>query len=251
MSNKRQTRELPEMVGYTKYYEHDGMLRAYANRAMFLAMLFAVIALGSLGLAIYVRIQPPTVVHVDKDGDATIVGGRTRQSAVVQLASALDMGASTAADETAPTDLEGRAVVRRFLDRYLVYTPDSAARNLAESLNMMTTNLRTFTMKKLRDEDTVGKIREDRVISDFQIREIKKSKDLPWSYTVFGVKEIHKLRNGSEVTDRIVGAYEVRLVQERRSEKNPSGLLVAEYSEKQMVGERNNGLLQRSALGNE
>jgi hypothetical protein len=40
-------------------------------------------------------------------------------------------------------------------------------------------------------------------------------------------------------------------VQERRSEKNPSGLLVAEYSEKQMVGERDNGLLQRSALGNE
>ena len=58
--------ELPERVQYTKYYEHDGMLRAYANRAMVLAMLFAVIAMSSLGFAIYVRIQPPTVVRVDR-----------------------------------------------------------------------------------------------------------------------------------------------------------------------------------------
>src|SRR5271157_1023125 len=51
-----------------------------------------------------------------------------------------------------------------------------------------------------------------------------------------------------QVTDRIVGQYNVRLVEERRSEFNPSGLLVAEYSEKQMVGERDNGLEQRSQL---
>ena len=36
---------LPEKAHYTKYYEHDGMLRAYANRAMLMAMLFGVIAL--------------------------------------------------------------------------------------------------------------------------------------------------------------------------------------------------------------
>lgn len=28
-----------EIARYTKYYEHDGMLRAYANRAMVLAMI--------------------------------------------------------------------------------------------------------------------------------------------------------------------------------------------------------------------
>jgi hypothetical protein len=50
------------------------------------------------------------------------------------------------------------------------------------------------------------------------------------------------------VTDRIVGQYNIRLVEERRSEFNPSGLLVAEYSEKQMVGERDNGLEQKSEL---
>ena len=30
----------PEATWYTKYYEHDGMLRAYANRSMVLAMVF-------------------------------------------------------------------------------------------------------------------------------------------------------------------------------------------------------------------
>ena len=33
-------KRIPRSLAYTKYYEHDGMLRAYANRAMFLAMLF-------------------------------------------------------------------------------------------------------------------------------------------------------------------------------------------------------------------
>ena len=67
--------ELPEATRYTKYYEHDGMLRAYANRAMLLAMIFGVLAMGSLAFAMYVRIQPPTVIRVDKDGNALVVGG--------------------------------------------------------------------------------------------------------------------------------------------------------------------------------
>ena len=36
---------VPERAGYTKYYEHDGQLRAYANRSMLMAGLFGVIAL--------------------------------------------------------------------------------------------------------------------------------------------------------------------------------------------------------------
>jgi hypothetical protein len=251
MTTEKLQKEMPEIVGYTKYYEHDGMLRAYANRAMFLAMLFGAIAFASLGFAIYVRTQPPTVIRVDKDGNAAVVGGG-RQNRVSPLEMTLAGEAaspdSTASDGVAPTDVEGKAVVRRFLDHYLSYTPDSAPRNFAESLNMMTTNLRTFTMSRLRDDDTVGKIQQDRVISDLRIRSIERTKNGPWDYVVFGVKEVHKVKNGAEVTDRIVGQYNIRLVEERRSEFNPSGLLVAEYSEKQMVGERDNGLEQKSEL---
>jgi type IV secretory pathway TrbF-like protein len=239
----------PEILTYTKYYEHDGLLRAYANRAMYSAMLFGMIALASLAFAIYVRIQPPTVIRVDKDGEATVVGASLGVNPVAHLAGVLSAdAATTSSDSAAPTDLEGRAVLRRFLQHYLSYTPDSVTRNFAESLNMMTTNLRKLTMDKLRNDDTIGKIQQDQIISDFRIRSIERSKDAAWSYVVFGVKEIHKIKNGTEVTDRIVGQYYLRLVEDRRTELNPSGLLVADYSEQQMVGERDNGLLQRSEL---
>ena len=239
---------VPEITGYTKYYEHDGMLRAYANRSMLLAVIFGVIALASLAFAIYVRLQPPTVIRVDKDGIATVVGAAAHPLSK----SGFSFGLSAeAAAEAAPTDLEGRAVVRRFLDHYLSYTPDSADRNLSESLNLMTANLRVYTINRLRDDDTVGKIKDDHIISDFRIRSIEHVKDTAWAYVAFGVKEIHRVHNGTESTDRIVGRYDVRLVEDRRSEVNPSGLLVAQYSEQQMVGDRENGLLQESPLESE
>jgi len=237
------SKESLESSRYTRYYEHDGMLRAYANRSMVLAMIFGVIAVGSLGFAIYVRLQPPTVIRVDKDGNATVAGAAARAQQSTRFSLSAD-----AASETAPTELEGKAVVRKFLTQYLAYTPDLVERNLAESLNMMTNNLRAYTLNRLRDEDTVGKVKNDRIISDFRIRSLEQINGTPWSYVAFGVKEVHRVRNGTEVTDRIVGRYDVRLVQVSRSELNPSGLLVAEYSERQMVGDRDSGLLQQSVI---
>lgn len=227
---------------FTKYYEHDGLLRAYANRAMVLAFLFAIIALGSLGFAVYVRLQPPTVIRVGKNGEATVVGAA--RAGVPRLFAI----SAEAAAEAAPSDLEGRAVVRRFLNDYLIYTPNSVDQNFSEALNMMTANLRTYTLGKLRDDDTVGKIKEDHIISDFRVRSIEHVKNTPWTYVVFGVKEIHRVKNGTETTDQIVGQYNVRLAETRRTDFDPSGLLVAEYSEQEMVGDRDTGLVQHSVL---
>ena len=83
--------ELPEITRYTKYYEHDGMIRAYANRSMVLAMIFGVLAMASLGFAVYVRLQPPTVIHVDKDGNASVVGGPHGVSAATFRLSAVSV----------------------------------------------------------------------------------------------------------------------------------------------------------------
>ena len=242
MKRKART-DLPERVQYTKYYEHDGMLRAYANRSMVLAMLFAVIAMSSLGFAIYVRVQPPTVVRVDKDGNATAVG-----AAASEGTPAAAIFTAQAATDTAQSELEAKAVVRRFLENYQGYTAATVDQNLATALNMMTANLRTYSLGKLRDEDTVGKIKEDRITSQFLIRTIEPVKNAPWTYVAFGVKEVRRVRNRVESTDRIVGRYNLRLLQDRRSEANPSGLLVAEFSEHQMVGERDGDLLQQSQL---
>lgn len=244
MKRAAEGRNLPEMASYTKYYEHDGMLRAYANRSMLLAMIFGVLALGSLAFAIYVRLQPPTVIRVDKNGNATVVGG---PGSPVRGLSLLAERASAAA----PTDLEGRAIVRQFLQDYLAYTPDSVDRNMAAALNMMTTNLRTYTLNRLRNKDTIGKIKDGHIISEFEIRSIGPVKGLPWTYTVFGVKEVHHVKQGTERIDQIVGRYNVRLVETGRTESNPSGLLVAEYGEQEMVGDRETGLSQQDAFDKE
>jgi type IV secretory pathway TrbF-like protein len=241
MKKAFQRTDLPEKLQYTKYYEHDGMLRAYANRAMLLAMTFAVIAAASLGFAIYVRVQPPTVVRVDAQGHATAVGAAASSAPPTGIV-------AQAEGDPKPTELEAKAVVRRFLEQYLAYTPATVDQNFAAALNMMTANLRTYSLGKLRDDDTVGKIKEDRITSQLRIRTIEPVKSAPWAYVVFGVKEIHRVRQRVESTDRIVGRYNVRLVEDRRSEANPSGLLVAEFSEQQMVGERDSDLLQQSEL---
>ena len=230
--------DLPEKMQYTKYYEHDGMLRAYANRAMVMAFLFAGIATLSLAFAIYVRLQPPTVIRVGADG----------LSSSLSRVAAQPRRASASTDDTAPTELEAKAVVRAFLEDYLAYTPGTVDQNFASSLNMMTANLRSYTLGKLRDDDTVGKIKQERITSQLGIRSIEPVKNAPWTYQAFGVKEIRRVRNQSESTDRIVGRYHVRLIQDRRSESNPSGLLVAEFSEQQMVGERDDDPQQQSKI---
>ena len=245
MRSASQTAERREQLRYSRYYEHDGMLKAYANRSMVLALLFGVIALGSLAFAIYVRLQPPTVVRVDPNGDATVVGGTPfsgQSRGLTFLASAA---------EAAPNDVEAKAVVRRFLDHYLNYTPATVDKQIADALNMMTGNFLTLVMGHLRDDDTIYKIQDDHIISNFNIRTIDSVKGNPLTYTAFGVKEIHRLKNRQETTDQIVGRYSVRLVFDRRSEYNPSGLLVADYWEQQMVGEKNTGLEQTDDLARE
>jgi type IV secretory pathway TrbF-like protein len=243
MKNRKAQINNPEMVAYTKYYEHDGLLRAYANRAWLAVILFGIIALGSFAFVVYVRLQPPTVIRVDKDGNATVVGGAPMRPARFPLAfSVKDVKAG------APTDLEGKALVRRFLNSYLIYTPDSVDQNCSDALNLMTANLRAYTLNRLREKDIVGRIEAEHIISDFRIHSVEHVKNTPWTYVVFGVNEVHRVQKGTETTDRIVGQYTVRLVETKRSDLNPSGLLVAQFNSQEMVGQRDTSLDQQSAL---
>jgi type IV secretory pathway TrbF-like protein len=235
----------PASLRYSRYYEHDGMLRAYANRSMLLALVFGALAIGAFVFAVYVRLMPPTVVRVDEYGNATVVGGVP----ISKRSNGLTFVSSAA--EAAPSDVEAKAVVRRFLNHYLTYTPATVDREMADALNMMTGNFKALVMNRLREEDTLNKISDDRIVSSFTIRSIDPVKGTPLTYTAFGVKEIHRLKNKQETTDQIVGRYNVRLVPERRTEYNPSGLLVADYWEQQMVGDRNTTLSQQDGLSRE
>jgi len=232
--------EAPEKLRYSKYYDHDGALRAYANRAMLLAFLCVPATLVALAFAVYVRIQPPTVIRVDANGEASPLSGGARPSAaLISVAQGKD------AD---PTEFEKRAFVRLFLERYLNFSTASVSNSWAESLNMMSANLRRLTLNALRADNTVGKVQDEQMTSVFHLRSIEPSPDDPLSFTAFGVKEVHRIRDHKEELEKLVGEFHVRLIGERRSEQNPSGLLVAEYWEREIEGERRDAILHDSAL---
>jgi len=235
-SAEKEKQLLPEKIRYSRYYEHDGALRAYANRAMLLAFLCVPIALISLGLAVYVRLQPPTVIRVDQNGDAVVVGPRSNKLTVAQGASA------------DPADFEREAMVKGFLEHYLNFSPDNVNRNWADALNMMTVNLRRATLTAMEKDNSAGKVQDDQITSSFHLRSIEAAKDDPFTFTAFGVKDVHHVHDHRESTDKIVGEYHIRLIPERRSEDNPSGLLIAEYGEKLITGERADAVAQETAL---
>jgi len=228
----------PDKLRYSRYYEHDGALRAYANRAMVLAFLCVPATLLALGFAVYVRSQPPSVVRIDSNGDARVVGKPSPTIAVLK------------GQEAEPTEFEKRAFVRRFLDRYLDFSATTVSRNWADGLNMMTSNLRRTVLAAMQKENSVGKIQEDQTTSEFQLRSLETAKDDSLEYVAFGVKKIHHLNHQNETIDKVVSEFHVRLVQEKRSESNPSGLLVGEYWERAIEGEKKDWILQQaSAVG--
>ena len=246
---RKQRSDLPEKAQMAKYYEMDGALRAYANRMAVLGLASGAVAAISLGLFAYIRLQPPIVIRVDQAGEANVVGGDTvRVNKGVLLAGTASAGSGEPAT-SAPTDVEGRAVVRRFLQTYVTYTPANVERQFADALNMMTLNFRTLTMNKLREDDTLGRIKTDAITSSIRIRSIEPVAGQPWVYQVFAAKEIHRITSQRiEQTEKMVCRYQVRLVFAGRTQFQPTGLLVGEFWEQQMVGERNIDLDQRSTL---
>ncbi|SRR6266568_858977 len=237
---KAEQKQKNDKLRHSKYYEHDGALRAFANRAMVLAFLCVPMALASLGFAIYVRIQPPTVIRVDANGEAVLLN---KNKPSPNLGITVAQGA-----EADPTDFEKRAFVRLFLTRYLNFTPADVAINWSDSLNMMTLNLRQKALNAMKDDNTVGKIEDDQTNSIFHLRSMEPAKDDPMSFVVFGVKEIHRVRDHKEDFDKVVGEFHIRLVSEKRSEMNASGLLIAEYWEHEIEGERRDAILRATSV---
>jgi hypothetical protein len=235
----KEKEQTPEKLRYSRYYEHDGALRAYANRAMLLAFICVPTTLLAVAFAAYVRLQPPTVIRVDSAGTAVAVDGKPATKSPMVVSQGAD---------AEPSDFEKTAFVRLFLERYLNFSPDSVNRNWADGLNMMTSNLRRATLGSLEKDNVVGKIQDDQITAVFHLRSLERAKDDPLSFTAFGVKDIHHVRDHRETSDKLVGEFHIRLITERRSEANPSGLLIAEYGERLIEGERRDAIAQDTAF---
>src|SRR5437588_2010107 len=106
-SNNKDEKEAPEQLHYSRYYEHDGALRAYSNRAMIFAVISSIATVVALAFAMHVRMLPPTVIRIDGNGNASLLGQSKPIASVTQ------------GQEAEPNDLEKTAFARQFLDRYL------------------------------------------------------------------------------------------------------------------------------------
>jgi hypothetical protein len=213
-----------------KYYELYGSEIASGNRAWFLAFLMVPIALLAIGFAVFVRLQPPTVIRIGPNGDASVLG-RPAKGAVTDLATA---GTDQFLDE---------AFAKRFLTGYLNYSPADVDAHWAGSLNMMTRSLRAYTLKAMGDQDLRSKIDDGQIQSVFHLRELDAVPSEPLTYVAYGVKDVHQLKDGIETTDHFVNEYRIRLMPDRRSDVNPDGLWIAEYSERPIDGERRDRIL--------
>jgi len=229
MENAKSVARGSELDIRPKYYEVDGALTANANRAWLLAFLTIPLALVALGFAVFVRLEPPTVIRIGANGEAEVVGQSGKGNASV--------------GRTGTDAFLDQAFAKRFLDSYLNYSPANVDERWAASLNMMTRNLRSYTMKAMADDNTRGKIDDDQIQSVFHLREIDPESGEPLTFLVYGVKDVHHVKNGSEVTDHFVNEYRVRLVADRRTDINPDGLWIAEYSEHPIDGERRDRIL--------
>ena len=63
-----------------KFYEMDGALRAYANRSIVLAGIMGIVALIAVAGFLFVRMEPPTVIRVGSDGQASRSESPSRRS---------------------------------------------------------------------------------------------------------------------------------------------------------------------------
>ncbi|MGH9607980.1 MAG: hypothetical protein ACRD3N_20015 [Terracidiphilus sp.] len=227
-----------------KFYEMDGALRAYSNRSMVLAGIMGLVALLAVAGFLFVRMEPPTVIRIGANGQASVIS--PFQNAKSRILPALLVGRPGAA---AADEYEREAFITDFLSRYLNYDSYTLSQNWANALNRMTENLRRQALADLEKNDTVGKLEQAQASSTLRLSHIEQSKIEPLVYTAFGVRTVRTVNSQQESIDQLVEEYHIRLVNVERSAQNPSGLLVGDYWSKQIEGEKRDAVLAGDAAG--
>lgn len=223
----------PSLNKQPKYYEADGALRAYANTSVWAAVIAGIVALVAVAIMVFMRIQPPTVIRVLPNGEASVIGSDGSIKTTVSPSTL-----SAIAVNQAPTPFEKENYVRTFIDRYLNYDAHTIGGNWSAALNMMTGNLRSLTLADFQKNDTVGKYEAEHVRSVFKLSQVANSTTDPMLFTVTGVRTVNRMTGSqNEMVDEIVESYDVRLADFERSPLNPAGLLIAQVAETQIHSE--------------
>lgn len=209
------------------FFEADGALRAYANRMAIAAMALALVSL-MLGIDVAItRIHPPTVIRIGPDGEASVISAGAQQGSSV-------ITAQQASQAEVPTALEKEHFIVTFLNDYMGYDEHSVAANWANALSMMTTNLKQDVLKKMNDNNTVGKIQDQHTTSEVSITAVQADQSDPLTYRVYATRKVSNLTERRETYEKLSEAYTVRLVQGVRTVGAPSGLMIADFQSQQI-----------------
>ena len=242
MSNNETQKSTKAARSY-HYWDFNGQLQARLNLAfgIITALALVVIVLGSGLFYTFHQIAHPPILKENGDGSVTVANVR-----VTGAVSSRIRLLPTA--EIPPDEVAIKFFIRKFMNRYLSYQPATADASLADAFNMMTLNLRQASMKKMRDGGEFDKIQGQRIVSNFNIVRIDSVSGVNLAYTVLGVREIHHIEDGKETSDRIVAHYNLRLAPVARTERDASGLRVAEFNEEAVMGEESKDLVQQDGL---
>lgn len=225
------------------YWDFNGQLQARLNLAFGIITVLAVVIIVLGGGLFYAfrQIAHPPILKENSDGSVTVANVRVTGP----VASRIRLLPAT---EIPPDEVAIKFFIRKFLNKYLSYQPETADSNLADAFNMMTLNLRQESMKKMREDGEFDKIQAQRIVSNFNIIRIDPVSGVNLAYTVLGVREIHHIEDEKETSDRIVAHYNLRLAPVVRTERDASGLRVAQFYEEAVMGEESKELNQPDGL---
>ncbi|MFL6446724.1 MAG: hypothetical protein ACJ746_03425 [Bryobacteraceae bacterium] len=225
------------------YWDFNGQLQARLNLAFGIIAVLALVVIVQGGGLFYAfrRIAHPPILKENPDGSVTVANVRVTGpvSSSIRLLPAA---------EIRPDDVAIKFFIRKFLNKYLSYQPATADGSLADAFNMMTLNLRQASMKKMRQDGEFDKIQAQRIVSNFSVIRIDPVNGVNLAYTVLGVREIHHIEDGKETSARIVAHYNLRLAPVARTERDASGLRVAEFYEEAVMGEESKDVAQPDGL---
>ncbi len=91
---------------------------------------------------------------------------------------------------------------------------------------------------QFQKNDTVGTYENEHVRSVFKISHVEASADEPLTYTVYGVRTVHRMAGGqTENIDELVESYQIALADSERTKMNPTGLLIGRVTQTQLHAE--------------
>jgi hypothetical protein len=236
-------KQSPKTAASYHYWDFNGQLQARLNLAFGIIAVLALVVIVQGGGLFYAfrQIAHPPILKENSDGSVTVANVRVTgpvSSRIRLLPTA----------EIPPDEVAIKFFIRKFLNKYLSYQPATADASLVDAFNMMTLNLRQASMKKMREDGEFDKIQAQRIVSNFSVIRIDQVNGINLGFTVLGVREIHHIEDGKETSDRIVAHYNLRLAPVARTERDASGLRVAEFYEEAVMGEESKDLAQPDGL---